>query len=172
MDQFEQIEILLVEDNPLDAELTMTALQGEKLANNITWVKDGAEALDYLFRTGDYAGRDDVPPRLVLLDLKMPKVNGIEVLKAIKSDERTRRIPVVVMTSSEEESDVARTYDLGVNSYVVKPLDFNALAAVTRQAGYYWLAINRPVPASTPASGVHASDVPPEAPRNRTVIVP
>ena len=146
MDQFEQVEILLVEDNPLDAELTMTALQGSKVANNITWVKDGAQALDYLFRTGEFADRPDVPPRLVLLDLKMPKVNGIEVLKAVKADERTRRIPVVVMTSSEEESDVAKTYDLGVNSYVVKPLDFNALADVTRQAGYYWLAINRGLP--------------------------
>ena len=147
MDQFEQIEILLVEDNPLDAELTMTALKGGKVANNITWVKDGAEALDWIFRQGEYAGRGDVQPRLILLDLKMPKVNGIEVLKAIKSDDRTRRIPVVVMTSSEEESDVAKTYDLGVNSYVVKPLDFNALADVTRQAGYYWLAINRSVSA-------------------------
>ena len=146
MDQFEQVEILLVEDNPLDAELTMTALQGSKVANSITWVKDGAQALEYLFRTGEFADRPDVPPRLVLLDLKMPKVNGIEVLKAVKADERTRRIPVVVMTSSEEESDVAKTYDLGVNSYVVKPLDFNALADVTRQAGYYWLAINRGLP--------------------------
>jgi two-component system, response regulator len=145
MDQFEQIEILLVEDNPLDAELTMTALTSGKVANNITWVKDGAEALDYLFRQGEYAARADVLPRLVLLDLKMPRVNGIEVLKAIKSDERTKRIPVVVMTSSEEESDIARTYDLGVNSYVVKPLDFNAFSDVTRQAGYYWLAINRAV---------------------------
>jgi two-component system, response regulator len=147
MDQFEQAEILLVEDNPLDAELTMTALQGGKVANSITWVKDGAEALDYMFRQGEYAGRDDVNPRVVLLDLKMPKVNGIEVLKAIKSDDRTRRIPVVVMTSSEEESDVVKTYELGVNSYVVKPLDFNVLAEVTRQTGYYWLAINRSVSA-------------------------
>lgn len=146
MDQFEQIEILLVEDNPLDAELTMTALTSGKIANNITWVKDGAEALDYLFCKGEYAERADVPPRLVLLDLKMPRVNGIEVLKAMKDDQRTRRIPVVVMTSSEEESDIARTYDLGVNSYVVKPLDFNAFSDVTRQAGYYWLAINRALP--------------------------
>ena len=146
MDQFDQIEILLVEDNPLDAELTMTALTSGKIANNITWVKDGAEALDYLFRKGEYAERADVPPRLVLLDLKMPRVNGIEVLKAMKADERTKRIPVVVMTSSEEESDIARTYDLGVNSYVVKPLDFNAFSEVTRQAGYYWLAINRATP--------------------------
>jgi CheY-like chemotaxis protein len=146
MKTFEQIEILLVEDNPLDAELTMTALQGDKVANHITWVKDGQQALDYLFRTGEYTQREDVPPRLVLLDLKMPKVNGIEVLNAIKADERTRRIPVVVMTSSEEESDLTKTYDLGVNSYVVKPLDFNALADVVRQAGYYWLAINRSPP--------------------------
>jgi len=143
MEEFEQIEVLLVEDNPLDAELTMTALKVGNVANNITWVKDGEEALEYLFRTGRYAGRADVLPRLVLLDLKMPRVNGIEVLKAVKGDERTRRIPVVVMTSSQEESDVAKTYDLGVNSYVVKPVDFNAFADVTRQAGYYWLAINR-----------------------------
>ena len=147
MDGFEQIEILLVEDNPLDAELTMTALKGGKVANNITWVKDGEEALDYLFRNGPYADRADVLPRLVLLDLKMPKVNGIEVLRAVKANERTRRIPVVVMTSSQEESDLADTYDLGVNSYVVKPVDFNALAEVTRQAGYYWLAINRSISA-------------------------
>ena len=143
MEQFEQIEILLVEDNPLDAELTMSGLKSGAVANHITWVKDGQQALDYLFREGQYAGREDVPPRLVLLDLKMPRVDGIEVLRQIKKDERTRRIPVVVMTSSEEESDVAKTYDLGVNSYVVKPMDFNALADVTRQAGFYWLAINR-----------------------------
>lgn len=146
MEEFEQIEILLVEDSPLDAELTITALKTGKVANNITWVKDGEEALEYLFREGRYAGRTDAQPRLVFLDLKMPKVNGIEVLRAVKSNESTRRIPVVVMTSSQEESDVAQTYDLGVNSYVVKPVDFNALADVTRQAGYYWLAINRSIP--------------------------
>lgn len=146
MQEFEQIEILLVEDNPLDAELTMTALKSGKVANKITWVKDGEEALEYLFRTGRYAHRTDMQPRLVFLDLKMPKVDGIEVLKAVKSNESTRRIPVVVMTSSQEESDVAKTYDLGVNSYVVKPMDFNTLAEVTCKAGYYWLAINRSVP--------------------------
>jgi len=146
MEIIEQIEILLVEDNALDAEMTMRALKKGKLANKLTWVKDGQQALDYLFRQGDYAQRDDTHPRLVLLDLKMPRVGGIEVLKAIKADERTRRIPVVVMTSSQEDQDVAETYSLGVNSYVVKPVDFNALADIAGQAGYYWLAINRTPP--------------------------
>jgi len=143
MEQFEQVEILLVEDNALDAELTMRALNKGGLANQLLWVKDGQEALDYLFRHGDYADRADTVPRLVLLDLKMPKVDGIEVLKAVKSDERTRRIPIVIMTSSQEERDVAQSYELGVNSYVVKPVEFNGLAEFARQAGYYWLAINR-----------------------------
>lgn len=143
MDEFEQVEILLVEDNPLDAELTMRGLERAKLANTITWVKDGQRALDYLFREGDYAERQLVHPRLVLLDLKMPRVDGIEVLRRVKADERTRRIPVVVMTSSSEESDVVKSYDLGANSYVVKPVDFTVLADTVRQAGYYWLAINR-----------------------------
>lgn len=143
MEQFEQVEILLVEDSPLDAELTMTALSGRNVANHVTWVKDGEAALDYLFCRGVYAGRADIRPRLVLLDLKMPKVSGIEVLRVIKADQRMKCIPVVVMTSSDEESDVAEAYALGVNSYVVKPVDFNAFADVTRQAGFYWLAINR-----------------------------
>jgi two-component system, response regulator len=146
MEHFDYVEILLVEDNPLDEELGIAALKGDHVANTITWVRDGEEALEYLFRTGRYAGRSDVPPRLVLLDLKMPKVSGIEVLKAIKTDERLRRIPVVVMTSSQEDMDLAKTYELGVNSYVVKPLDFTAFAEVTRQAGFYWLAINRSAP--------------------------
>jgi CheY-like chemotaxis protein len=143
MEQFEQVEILLVEDNALDAELTTRALKNGGLANRLLWVKDGQEALDYLFRHGEYAERSDTTPRLVLLDLKMPKVDGIEVLRAVKADERTKRIPIVIMTSSQEERDVAQSYDLGVNSYVVKPVDFNALAELARQAGYYWLAINR-----------------------------
>jgi CheY-like chemotaxis protein len=143
MSQFEQVEILLVEDNALDAELTTRALKNGGLANRLLWVKDGQEALDFLFRAGEYAERDDTVPRLVLLDLKMPKVDGMEVLKAVKASEKTKRIPVVVMTSSQEEKDVAQTYDMGVNSYVVKPVDFNSLAELARQAGYYWLAINR-----------------------------
>jgi CheY-like chemotaxis protein len=144
MQQVEEIEILLVEDNPLDAELTMRGLRTEKLANNIVWLKDGQQALDYLFRQGEYTSRAATTPRLVLLDLKMPRVDGIEVLRAIKGNEETRRIPVVIMTSSQEETDITATYDLGVNSYVVKPIEFEALAAVARNAGFYWLAINRP----------------------------
>jgi CheY-like chemotaxis protein len=143
MEQYEQVEILLVEDNPLDAELTIRALKKGGLANKLLWLKDGEQALDYLFRRGPYAGRDDILPRLVLLDLKMPRVDGIEVLKTIKGEERTRRIPVVIMTSSQEEKDVAQSYELGVNSYVVKPVDFGAFADIARQAGFYWLAINR-----------------------------
>jgi CheY-like chemotaxis protein len=132
-----------VEDSDRDAELTMRALRKSGIANKLLWVKDGEQALDYLFRRGSYADREEIAPRMVLLDLKMPRVNGIEVLKAVKADERTRRIPVVVMTSSREERDVAQSYDLGANSYVVKPVDFAAVADTVRQAGYYWLAINR-----------------------------
>jgi two-component system response regulator len=143
MEQVEQIDILLVEDNPMDAELTLRGLKNDKLANRITWVKDGQAALDYVFRQGAYAERDDFGPRLILLDLKMPRVDGLEVLKQIRTDERSRRIPVVVMTSSREESDVVRSYDLGANSYIVKPLDFTSLAEIARQAGFYWLAVNQ-----------------------------
>jgi two-component system response regulator len=143
MEPFEQVEILLVEDSSLDAELMIRAMKGGGLANKLLWVKDGQEALDFLFRQGEFAKREDTVPRLVLLDLKMPRVDGIEVLKAIKANEKTRRIPVVVMTSSQEEKDMAQSYDLGVNSYVVKPVDFAALTELARQAGYYWLAINR-----------------------------
>lgn len=143
MKEFEQVEILLVEDSELDAELTIRALKSGGLANRLLWVKDGQEALDFLFRQGEFTEREDSVPRLVLLDLKMPRVDGIEVLKAVKSNDKTRRIPIIVMTSSQEEKDVARSYDLGVNSYVVKPVDFNAMTELARQAGYYWLAINR-----------------------------
>lgn len=143
MNEFEQVNILLVEDSPLDAELTLRALKDGKLANTVVWVKDGQDALDYLFHEGSYAESNSTLPQLVLLDLKMPRVSGIEVLKIIKSDERTRRIPVVIMTSSQEEKDIAQSYDLGANSYVVKPVDFIAMTDLAKQAGYYWLAINR-----------------------------
>ena len=146
MDEFDQVDILLVEDNPLDAELTMRGLRNQKLANNITWVKDGEEALDYVFRRGAWTDRKDSGPRLILLDLKMPRVSGIEVTRTIKADERTRRIPIVIMSSSKEESDIAETYSLGANSYIVKPLDFESLAEVARQAGFYWLVINHAAP--------------------------
>jgi two-component system response regulator len=146
MDVVEQIEILLVEDNPLDAELTMRGLKTEKVGNRITWVKDGQQALDYLFRAGAYAERGVGEPRLILLDLKMPRVDGIEVLRAVKADENTRRIPVVVMTSSQEESDMVKTYNLGANSYLVKPIAFDALVEIARQVGIYWLGMNRNAP--------------------------
>ena len=147
MNEFEQVEILLVDDNALDAELAMRGLKEHNLANSIVWVKDGEQALDYVYRRGKFEGRSSAGPRLILLDLKMPKVDGIEVTRVLKADEKTRHIPIVMMTSSKEEKDVTESYSLGVNSYIVKPLDFEALANVASRAGYYWLAINR-VPAS------------------------
>jgi two-component system response regulator len=146
MEVIETIEILLVEDNALDAELTMRGLKSGQITGNVTWVKDGQQALDYLFRAGAHAQRGAGEPRLILLDLKMPRVDGIEVLRAIKAEERTRRIPVVIMTSSQEESDVVKSYDLGANSYLVKPIAFDALTEVARQAGLYWLGMNRGAP--------------------------
>ncbi|MBV8501293.1 MAG: response regulator [Paucibacter sp.] len=143
MSLHDQVEILLVEDNANDAELAMRSLQKGGMANTLLWVKDGEEALEYLFRTGAYADRGEGSPRLVFLDLKMPRLDGAQVLAQIKGDARTRRIPVVIMTSSQEERDMARTYDLGANSYIVKPLDFGAMVDVVRQAGFYWLAINQ-----------------------------
>jgi CheY-like chemotaxis protein len=134
------VELLLIEDNPYDAELTMRALRGHKIANRIQWVKDGAEALDVLFLPSAAPA-----PRLILLDLKLPKVDGHEVLARIKADPRTRTIPVIVLTSSAEEIDVVRSYDLGVNSYVVKPVAFESFADVVRLLGIYWLLVNTPV---------------------------
>jgi two-component system response regulator len=139
------VEILLVEDNPDDVELTLHAFKKSKLVNRIRVIRDGAEALDYLFGGGEFAGRDvlDVP-HLVLLDLKLPKVSGIEVLRRIRGDPRTRSIPVVAMTSSREERDIAETYKLGINSYIVKPVDFDQFGKVVEQLGYYWLLLNQP----------------------------
>jgi len=143
MDKFDKVDILLVEDNPTDAELTMRALRKGNLANQITWVKDGAEALDFIFRSGAYAGRPQQNPRLILLDLKLPKVDGIEVLRRIKADEQTRAIPVVMVTSSAEGRDVAESYKLGVNSYVVKPVEFDAFSETVAKAGFYWMLVNK-----------------------------
>ncbi len=139
------VEILLVEDNPNDEELAMHALKKNNLANPIKVVRDGAEALEYIFGTGAYAGRELNPaPKVILLDLKLPKVDGLEVLKRIKSDERTRSIPVVVLTSSSEERDIVESYRLGVNSYVTKPVDFEQFTEAVRQMGLYWLLLNQP----------------------------
>lgn len=143
MDKFEDVDILLVEDNPNDAELAMRALRKGRLANHITWVKDGAEALEFIFRSGAYAGRPDRNPKLILLDLKLPKVDGIEVLKRIKADERTRVIPVVMVTSSAEGRDIVESYKLGVNSYVVKPVEFDHFSETVAKAGFYWMLMNK-----------------------------
>ena len=140
----EQVEILLAEDNSEDAEMTMRALRRHNLANQVRWVKDGAEALDYLFCRGQYVGRDPSrPPKLVLLDIKMPKIDGIEVLRQLKADPTTRSIPVVVMTSSNEERDVLESYRLGVNSYIVKPVRFDAFMETVANIGLYWVLTNR-----------------------------
>jgi len=142
--QTNSVEILLVEDNPRDAEITLRALKKHNLANYVVHLKDGQEALDWLFGAGKYVGRDvNHRPKVVLLDLKLPKVDGIEVLRAVRADARTARIPVVVLTSSAEQLDVVRTYDLGVNSYIVKPVDFEKFSAAVSEAGHYWLLVNQ-----------------------------
>jgi two-component system response regulator len=138
------VEILLVEDNPSDVELTLHSLRSSKLSNHIEVVRDGAEALDFIFCTGTYAhGNINHDLKLVLLDLKLPKVDGLEVLKYVKSDPRTRIIPVVVLTSSREERDIIESYKLGVNSYIVKPVDFEQFTKAVQQLGIYWLLLNQ-----------------------------
>lgn len=143
--EYDEIEILLVEDNPTDAELTIRALKKKNLANKLVWVKNGAEALDFLFATGEYADRskEDLP-KLVLLDLRMPKVDGLEVLQKIKTDERTRKIPVVILTSSKEDEDIVKSYKLGVNSYVSKPVEFDEFTKAVSTLGLYWILLNKP----------------------------
>ena len=140
------VEILLVEDNPLDVELTLHALQEYHLENRIQVVRDGAEALDFIFCEGKYADRNarDVP-RVILLDLKLPKMNGLEVLERLKSDPKTRAIPVVVLTSSDQDRDIQKCYEFGVNSYIVKPVDFEQFAEAIRQIKYYWVLLNKPI---------------------------
>jgi len=140
----DKVEILLVEDNPHDAELTIRALKKANLANRLIHLHDGAEALDFLFAKGVYADRDiGNRPKVILLDIKMPKVDGIEVLRQLKLDEASRTIPVVIMTSSKEEQDIITSYDLGVNSYVVKPVDFDGFAKAVSELGFYWLITNQ-----------------------------
>ena len=143
----EQRLILLVEDNDDDVELTLRALRRNRVANRVDVVRDGAEALEYLFATGSYSGRDlRDTPNLVLLDLKLPKVGGLEVLERLRADARTRRLPVVLLTSSNVESDLARSYDLGANSYIRKPVDFTQFMEAGNQLGLYWLVLNEAPP--------------------------
>ena len=145
MNESTKADILLVEDNPDDVELTLRALKKNNVTNRVVVVQDGAEALEYLFATGRYADRL-MPnfPKVILLDLKLPLVDGIEVLRQCKADERTRQIPVVVLTSSREEPDIQTCYSLGVNSYIVKPVDFQQFTDAVRQTGLYWLLLNEP----------------------------
>ena len=146
MNELSAVEILLVEDNPRDAELTIRALKKKNLANNLFHVEDGVDALDFLFGRGKYSGRDVADtPKVVLLDLKLPRINGLEVLSTIKADDRTRMIPVVVVTSSSEDPDVKTAYQLGANSYVLKPVQFDSFIEAMVKVGIYWLMVNHPL---------------------------
>lgn len=139
--------ILLVEDNARDEELTLRALKQSGIANEIVVTRDGTEAIDYLFGTGKYEGRDTkILPQLILLDLKLPKLDGLQVLKRLRADELTKRLPIVVFTSSSEQEDMIKSYNLGANSYIRKPVDFEQFAEATRQVGMYWILLNEPVP--------------------------
>ena len=141
----EQVEILLVEDNPNDAELAIRALKKHNLANKLVWAKDGAEALDFIFAKGAHAGRSpNSHPKLILLDLRLPKVDGLEVLQKLKANERTKVIPIVVLTSSTEDRDVVQSYKLGVNSFLSKPVGFDEFVRMVSEVGLYWLLLNRP----------------------------
>jgi len=138
------IEILLVEDNPHDIELTLRAFRKSNLANRVHVVRDGEEALAFLFRTAPYAERHDAAPKVVLLDLKLPKVDGLEVLRRLRDNPETQQVPVVVLTTSREERDIVESYRLGVNSYIVKPVDFSQFTDVVQHLGMYWLVLNQP----------------------------
>ena len=145
MSESQYIEILLVEDNPNDLELTLRALQKAKITNRVQVARDGEEALEFIFCQGSHANRHiEDTPKVILLDLKLPKVDGLEVLRQIKADPRTRTIPIVVMTSSKEQNDVVESYQLGTNSYIVKPVNFERFAEAVQQFGFYWLLLNQP----------------------------
>jgi two-component system, response regulator len=148
-----EVEILLVEDSPEDVELTIRALRRHQLANDIQVAEDGAEALDFLFCRGVYEGRPSQYPKLVLLDLKLPKLSGMEVLRAIRADERTKAIPVVVLTSSKEERDLVEGYKLGVNAYAQKPVDFEQFSETVRQIGMFWMLVNQAPRRGSPMAG-------------------
>lgn len=137
------VEVLFVEDSPEDADLTIRSLKKYNITNNIKLLEDGQEALDYLFGEGRYAGNHSALPKVILLDLKLPKISGLEVLERMKADERLRQIPVVVLTSSNENKDIKKAYELGVNSYIVKPVNFQNFAEALRQVGLYWLILNK-----------------------------
>lgn len=144
MTDLNEVEILLVEDNPYDVELTLIALKENNLTNKVHVLNDGAEALEFIFATGTHAQKNIKNiPKVVLLDLKLPKVNGLEVLRRIKSDERTKKIPVVMLTSSQEERDIVESYNLGVNSYIIKPLDFNKFIDAVTKLSLYWVLLNK-----------------------------
>lgn len=145
MSDWDEVEILLVEDNAADAELAVRALKKNNLANRLALVADGEEALDFVFARGAYSNRKvENGPKVILLDLKLPKVDGLEVLRAIRGDPRTQIIPVVILTTSKEEKDIVESYRLGVNSYIVKPVDFDQFLATVKDLGFYWLLLNQP----------------------------
>ena len=143
------VQILLVEDNPSDAELTLHALNKNNLANSVDWVKDGEEALDYLFHRGQYADKNTGLPKVVLLDLRLPKLDGIDVLRAVRKNPKTKELPIVVLTSSKEETDLVETYRLGVNSFVAKPVVFKEFVETVANLGLYWVIVNRTPPETT-----------------------
>lgn len=151
-------KILLVEDNPKDLELTLVALERCQLANEVVTARDGVEALDWLLRQGPHAGRQAEDPAVVLLDLKMPRMDGLEVLEQLKTDRATRHIPVVMLTASREEADVLRSYDMGANGFVVKPVDFKAFFSAIRDLGMFWAVLNEPSPGHARAGALNATE--------------
>jgi len=156
MNTTNEVEILLVEDNPRDAEMAMRELRKRNLANKLVWVKDGAEALDFIFGPKAQRGAKlSGHPQAILLDLKLPKVDGLEVLRRLKSDSAAKTIPVVMLTSSREEQDIVRSYELGVNSYIVKPVNFDKFSAAVAQLGFYWLLLNEPPWRQPDANGLN-----------------